>query len=393
MKTVFVTVGTRPEAIKLAPVVQRLRERPDQFRTVLCLTGQHRSLVDEVIAMWGLSVDHDLDVMTHGQSVVGVASRVLADLPALLTAERPDVMLVQGDTVSATAGALAAFYLGIPVAHVEAGLRTGVLHEPFPEEGNRKLIAAISSVHYAPTAWAADNLRAENVPDADIVVTGNTGIDAFRQISAQVPEAVPAALAGIDTGGRHLVLLTVHRRENQMHHLDQICNAVEKVAAEGDVHLLYPVHPAPTVRAVVVPRLSGLPNVTLVEPMDYLSIAWVLNRCRLVLTDSGGLQEEGAAAGRPVLVLRRTTDRPEAVHAGCAVLVGSDPEDILSWTRQLVRDDVTYEALSKATAVYGDGHAAERIAEHLAATTFSTHHAAVLSDAETGTGSRKPLRP
>jgi UDP-N-acetylglucosamine 2-epimerase len=366
MRTVLVVIGTRPEAIKLAPVVAALRARPQDFRTVVCLTGQHRELVDDLLEPLRLQVDHNLDVMLAGASVTDVARRVLERLPAVLKAESPDVVVVQGDTVSATVGGLAAFYAGIEVAHVEAGLRTGRLDEPFPEEGNRRLLAAIASVHFAPTSLSADNLRSENIAEHQIVVTGNTGIDSFRDVASRLPTDVPEPLRAIDHEGRQLVLVTVHRRENQTHHLLRICEAVRRVAEDPDAHIIFPMHPSPAVRKVLYEQLADHDRISLIEPLDYESMVWLLMRCRLVLTDSGGLQEEAAAAGRPVLVLRRNTDRPEGVRSGCAVLVGSDVEDIVRWTEQLLHDELSHASLAHATGVYGDGHAATRIADVLA---------------------------
>ena len=373
MRTVLVIIGTRPEAIKLAPLVAALRARPQDFRTRVCLTGQHRELVHDLLEPLRLQVDHDLDVMLAGASVTDIARRVLERLPAVLELEKPDVVVVQGDTVSATAGGLAAFYAGIEVAHVEAGLRTGHLDEPVPEEGNRRLLTAIASWHFAPTDLAAENLRREDIADHRIVVTGNTGIDSFRDVASRLPPERPAPLRGVGADSQHLVLVTVHRRENQtQHHLRRICEAVRQVADEPGVHVVFPMHPSPAVRTVLEKTLAHHPRISLIEPLDYESMVWLLMRCRLVLTDSGGLQEEAAAAGRPVLVLRRSTDRPEGVRGGCAVLVGSDTANIVRWTRQLLDDDVSHASLAHATNVYGDGHAAGRIADRLASSADGT---------------------
>lgn len=363
--TVLLVAGTRPEVIKLAPVARALDGARSRIRLVVCLTGQHRELVDDVIPSLGLSVDHDLDVMTRGQDMTQVARKVLNRLPAVLTAERPDLVLVQGDTVSATIAAVAAFYAGVPVGHVEAGLRTGRLDEPFPEEGDRRLIASISSVHFAPTRWAAENLRREGIPDAAIEVTGNTGIDSFRRAAARVTDDVPAPLRRIEAGERPWVLVTVHRRENQSHHLPLICAAVRRVAQDLDAQVVFPLHPSPTVRDVVLEHLSGRPRIALVEPLDHPSMVWLLlqPRCRLVLTDSGGLQEEAATAGVPVLVLRDATDRPEGVQAGCATLVGSATETIVSAARTVLNGGGACPA--SARELYGDGSAGQRIADRV----------------------------
>ena len=366
MIKVLSIVGTRPEAIKMAPVVRALQERPGDFTSRLCITGQHAQMVDQVLDLWGITADHDLAVMRPGQSLSHVASAVMKGLAAVLEDEEPDWVLVQGDTTTAMSGALAAFHHGIPVGHVEAGLRTYDMSRPFPEEANRRIIALLASASFAPTPDAARNLLREAVPPAKIFVTGNTVIDAFLQTAARPLDVGGGPLAGVDTTGRPVVLVTCHRRENFGAGVTAICEAVADLARERpDVQLVLPVHPNPQIGEVARALLADVDNVLLLPPLDYQPLVWLLQRCTFLITDSGGLQEEATAVGRPVLVTRTSTERPEGVLAGTAELVGSDRDLILARARRLLDDEEAYARMSRRTHPYGDGTAAAQIVEHL----------------------------
>ena len=322
IKVLFV-FGTRPEAIKLCPVIWLLRSRPLDFETRVCVTGQHRHMLDQVLAAFDVSPHHDLDLMLPGQTLFESTSRILAALEGVLKAEQPDIVLVQGDTTTTLCGALAAFYSRIPVGHVEAGLRTGDMAQPFPEEMNRVLTGRLATWHFAPTATARDNLLREGVPASHIEVTGNTVIDALLQIRARLQSdaALRAALAtrfAFLDASKRLILMTAHRRESFGSGIAAICAAVLRLAARGDVEVLYPVHPNPQIREPVQRALAGVANVHLTEPLDYLGFVALMDRSHFVLTDSGGIQEEAPALGKPVLVMRDTTERPEAIDAGSA---------------------------------------------------------------------------
>ena len=364
---VLAVVGTRPEGIKLAPVIHELRRRPG-VRCVVCATAQHREMLDRVLEIFGLSADHDLGVMTENQTPARVAAAVLRGLEPVLEAERPDWVLVQGDTTTVAAAALAAYYAGVRIGHVEAGLRTGDKWRPFPEEINRRVAGAIADLHFAPTASARANLLREGVPAEAVVVTGNPVIDALRWVAAQPPP--PAARELLDrTGaldGRRLVLVTAHRRESFGAGIAAICRALRELAeAFPDLTILYPVHPNPNVRRPVHRLLGGVRNVVLTGPLDYATLVHVLAGASLVLTDSGGIQEEAPGLGKPVLVLREVTERPEAVQAGAARLVGTDPDRIVSEAARLLTDPAEYGRMARAVNPYGDGRAARRIVSAL----------------------------
>jgi len=359
---VLAVYGTRPEAVKCAPIIRALRAA-DDFACDVVLTGQHRELVTVINAGFGVTADVDLAVFSPGQSLSDLAGKTLTRLVPVLRDSRPDAVLVQGDTTSALAAGLAGFYQQVPVIHLEAGLRTGSLASPFPEEGNRRLLTQIASIHLAATTGNRDNLLRAGVAPADVFVTGNPVIDALRMAVGARPIEDPV-VAALVAGERRLVLVTAHRRESWGPAMDDIAAAVARLAVQQpDVTFIVPLHPNPVVRQSFVPVLSDYPNVALVEPLGYFDLAGLLARVTLVLTDSGGLQEEAPALGKPVLVLRQDTERPEGVAAGTAELVGHDRDLILRRTHALLRDPVEYARMAQAVNPYGDGHAADRVVE------------------------------
>jgi UDP-N-acetylglucosamine 2-epimerase (non-hydrolysing) len=353
--------GTRPEAVKMAPVVERLAGMPE-VQSLVCVTAQHREMLDQVLSLFDITPDVDLDVMRPDQSLADLTAALFRGLDPVVRDLSPDWILVQGDTTTVMAAALLAYYHHIRVGHVEAGLRTGDKWQPFPEEINRRVASVVADLHFAPTAWARDNLLREGVPEALVILTGNPVIDALQAIARRPYDLASGPLAGIPLD-RMLVLVTAHRRENFGLPLERIFQALRDLAAEyGDrLHLVYPVHLNPNVQGPAHRLLDGVPNIHLIEPLDYLPMVHLMKRARLVLTDSGGLQEEAPALGVPVLVLREVTERPEALQAGTARLVGSDPERILLETRRLLDDDAAHQAMARAVNPFGDGHAAERI--------------------------------
>lgn len=368
-RKILTVFGTRPEAIKLFPLVHAL-ERDGRFRSRVCVSGQHRGMLDQVLEISGVEADHDLAVMRPDQTLDALTARLLTGIGDVLDEERPDVVVVQGDTATAMAGALAAYYRKIPVAHVEAGLRSGDIHHPWPEEVNRKVIGSFAAYHFAPTDTAAEALRRENVDPDTIHVTGNTVIDALHWITGEIAEK-PSLAAGLEPlarrfAGRRIIGVTSHRRENFGQGMEAIADAVTRLAARGDVAVIFPVHLNPNVRSVMNERLAGLGNVALTEPLDYPHFARLLDIAHLVLTDSGGVQEEAPALGKPVLVMRETTERPEGVAAGTAKLVGTDADRIVAETERLLDDSEAYEAMARAHNPFGDGRAAQRIVELLA---------------------------
>jgi UDP-N-acetylglucosamine 2-epimerase (non-hydrolysing) len=364
---VLVVVGTRPEAIKMAPVVQALRARSGEFQTAVCLSGQHRELLDQVIRVFNLPVDYDLEVMTPGQSVHAITSRVLTGMRDVLETGRPDVMLVHGDTTTSFAAALAGYYAHVPVGHVEAGLRTYDKYRPFPEEMNRRLADALCDYHYAPTPAARDNLLCEHIPAEHILVTGNTVIDALLYISQRTYSFSDPLLAAAGTE-RRLLLVTAHRRESFGEPFRDMCRAIADLAAQNpDLEIIYPVHPNPQVRKVTGEILDGCERIHLIEPLDYLPFVHLLKKAHIVLTDSGGIQEEAPSLGKPVLVMRDVTERPEAIAAGTAQLTGTRYDSIVSGVQRLLDSPEAYAAMANRVNPYGDGHAAPRIVEHLAA--------------------------
>ncbi len=367
MSRVLFVFGTRPEAIKLAPVVRRLLRNPQAISTRIAVTAQHREMLDQVLAAFGVSPDHDLNVMQPGQSLFQSTSRILTALEEVLDQEQPDCVLVQGDTTTAFCGALAAFYRGVPVGHVEAGLRTGDPREPFPEEMNRVLTARLSSLHFAPTETAAANLRGEGIAAARVFVTGNTGIDAVLEIrDALAAGRLKPASPVVNNARRKLILVTAHRRESFGEGFERIARALGRLAGRADAEVIYPVHPNPQVREPIFRHLQGS-AVRLIDPLPYVDFVDLFSRAHVLLTDSGGIQEEAPSLGKPVLVMRDQTERPEAVVAGTAVLVGTNEDRIVSETARLLDDDAEYQRRAHIHNPYGDGHASERIESHLLA--------------------------
>jgi len=352
--------GTRPEAIKCAPVVKAIEASPD-LEGITVVTGQHREMLDQVNDLFDIVPDHDLDIMSHGQSLSGVFARVLDGMDAVLGSERPDAVIVQGDTTTSTAAALAAFYHGMPVVHLEAGLRSGDLSSPFPEEANRRLTTQIATLHLAPTTTSRDNLLAEGVPADRIVVTGNTVIDALLATAArQLPFADPALEAAVSSG-RPLLLVTTHRRENWGDAMAGVGRAVARLARKHrDLLTILPAHRNPVVREAVLPAVKDLPNVIVTEPLPYGEFARLMEASRVILSDSGGVQEEAPSLGTPVLVMRDTTERPEAVEAGTVRLVGTDEDAIVAGVTGLLQDARAHAAMATAANPYGDGTAAEQ---------------------------------
>lgn len=384
MKTVMLVFGTRPEAIKMAPLVKAFQAASDSFQTLVCVTGQHREMLDQVLHIFDIQPDYDLNIMKQGQDLYDVTSRVLLGLREVLKEARPDIVLVHGDTTTSTAAALAAFYAQIPVGHVEAGLRTHNIYSPWPEEMNRQLTGRIATWHFAPTPLSRQNLLAENVAEAQITVTGNTVIDALYWVvdkikhDATLAQQLDAELqrAGYDVqrlaDGRKLVLITGHRRENFGDGFIHMCTAIKDLTQRyPQVDFVYPMHLNPNVRKpiheVFGQDLSGLGNMFFIEPLEYLSFVHLMEKSHIVLTDSGGIQEEAPGLGKPVLVMRDTTERPEALTAGTVKLVGTDYDKIVSAVSTLLDDEAAYAVMSHAVNPYGDGKACGRIVDTLRA--------------------------
>ncbi len=368
---VMVVFGTRPEAIKMAPLVKGLQARAGEIETVVCVTAQHREMLDQVLKLFDIVPEHDLNIMKPGQDLFDITSNILLGLKGVLQQEKPDLVLVHGDTTTTLATSLAAYYARVPVGHVEAGLRTGNKHSPFPEEMNRKLTGSIADIHFAPTAASRDNLLREGISADAIHVTGNTVIDALLAVVDKLrnDEALKAELAqrfAFLNPQRRLILVTGHRRENFGEGFQNICEALADIAAEhDDVEILYPVHLNPNVRQPVKDILAarGLANVHLIEPVDYLPFLYLMDRSYIIVTDSGGIQEEAPSLGKPVLVMRDTTERPEAVEAGTVKLVGTSREKIVAEARRLLVDADAYATMSRAHNPYGDGMAVQRIVQ------------------------------
>ena len=362
-KSLFI-FGTRPEAVKLCPVIRYFQQSVPQLETRVCVTAQHRDMLDQVLSVFGVTPHYDLNAMRPSQTLTAATSRILADLEPVLQAEKPDIVLVQGDTATTLCGGLAAFYAGIPVGHIEAGLRTWDLQQPFPEEMNRVLVSHFTKLHFAATEGAANNLRRERVAEESILVTGNTGIDAVLYMRDQL---INGAARGrnwdyLDGDLLKLVVVTAHRRESFGEGFERICIALRQLADRPDVRIVYPVHPNPNVTGPVRQHLENHANIELVEPLDYVSFVDLARRAYLLITDSGGIQEEAPSLGKPVLVLREKTERPEAVEAGTAILVGTDVAKITTTANWLLDDSVEYARRQRIHNPYGDGHASERIA-------------------------------
>jgi UDP-N-acetylglucosamine 2-epimerase (non-hydrolysing) len=374
-KKILLVFGTRPEAIKMAPLVHALQAEPEAFDVKVCVTAQHREMLDQVLQIFAIKPDIDLNLMKAGQDLFDVTSAVLLSMRGVFAEQRPDAVLVHGDTTTTLATAVAAFYSGVTVGHVEAGLRTHDVYAPFPEEFNRQVASKVTRWHFAPTALSRDNLLAEGFPAKNITVTGNTVIDALHWVLARIDAdtARQAALtkalqAVLPFGWKHqrFVLITGHRRENFGDGFMQICEALRELALRfGDVHFVYPVHLNPNVQRPVRTLLAGLPNVHLVSPLDYEPFVYLLKHAHLVLTDSGGIQEEAPSLGKPVLVMRDVTERPEAVQAGTVELVGADKTRIIAGVARLLEDAAHYQAMARAHNPYGDGLACQRIVDVL----------------------------
>jgi len=356
--------GTRPEAIKMAPVVRWMQALPGRFRVRVAVTAQHRQMLDQALAVFRITPDYDLNTMAAGQTLAGSASRILAALEPVCADAKPDIVFVQGDTTTTLYGALAAFYARIPVGHIEAGLRTGDMAQPFPEEMNRVLTGRLASIHFASTEGARNNLLAEGVDAATIHVTGNSGIDAVLDVSSRLASGeLPSGDWNFIGRSKHTIVVTAHRRESFGGGFENICRALRTLAERPDVTIVYPVHRNPNVQDPVQRHLTGIPNIHLIEPLDYVPFVDLMRRATVLLTDSGGIQEEGPSLGKPVVVMREKTERPEAVDAGTVRLAGTDEVRIVSEVLRLLDDKALRDSMSRMHNPYGDGHASERVAD------------------------------
>lgn len=382
MKKIMLVFGTRPEAIKMAPLVKALQKRQDYFETIVCVTGQHREMLDQVLEIFDIKTDYDLNIMKPGQDLFDISARVLLGMKEVLRKVKPDLVLVHGDTTTSTMAAMGAFYMQIPVGHVEAGLRTYNIYSPWPEEMNRQLTGRIASLHFAPTMMSRTNLLAEGIDDSKITVTGNTVIDALYSVikkiktDIQLEESLQAGILkkGYDvkrlSNGRKMVLITGHRRENFGESFISMCKAFRYLCeTHPEVDFIYPMHLNPNVRGPIYEvfdrRVNSLNNMFLIEPLEYLSFVYLMEKSTIVLTDSGGIQEEAPGLGKPVLVMRDTTERPEAITAGTVRLVGTDFDKIVTEVSLLLTDAEVYSTMSHAVNPYGDGKACTRIIERL----------------------------
>ncbi len=370
MKKILIVFGTRPEAIKMAPLVLAFQEQSSEIEAKVCVTAQHREMLDQVLDIFHIVPDYDLNIMKPGQDLYDVTSNILLGMKEVLSEYKPDVVFVHGDTTTTIATALSAFYQKIPVAHVEAGLRTGDIYSPWPEEANRKLTSQITKYHFTPTETSKENLLKENVAEDDIYVTGNTVIDALHWVLNKIEknESLRSILSNTIKSdfsafgnGQRVVLITGHRRENFGQGFLDMCSAIKTLAeSHPDVNFVYPVHLNPNVQKPVLELLSGINNVYLIAPLDYEPFVYLMSKTYLILTDSGGIQEEAPSLGKPVLVMRDTTERPEALEAGTVKLVGTNPATIVNEVNRLLRDALLYESMSKAHNPYGDGKACQK---------------------------------
>lgn len=376
MKKILLVFGTRPEAIKLAPVINRLKKHKARFAVIVCVTAQHRQMLDQVLSIFKISPDYDLDIMRENQDLFDITIKSLKGLKEVFETVKPDIVLAQGDTTTAFMAGLAAFYFKIPVGHVEAGLRTYDKYSPFPEEKNRHLLSTLTDYHFAPTQLSRSNLLRENIPEENIWVTGNTVIDALLEVvRSQKSEVRKKAHQNyfkeqynlkLETRNSKLLLVTGHRRENFGEGFEHICQALRAIAEKrDDISIVYPVHLNPNVRGPVKRILSGIKNIYLIEPLEYEQFVFLMNKSYLILTDSGGIQEEAPSLGKPVLVMRNTTERPEGIEAGAVKLVGTDRNNIVKGALDLIEDPALYEKMSKSVNPYGDGKASERITDVL----------------------------
>lgn len=366
-RRILIVFGTRPEAIKMAPVVKALQQ-DSRLQTRVCVTAQHRDMLDQVLNLFAIRPEYDLDIMRQNQGLTGIACAILSGMEPILSEYKPHRVLVHGDTSTTFAATLAAYYQKVPVAHVEAGLRTDNIYSPWPEEANRKLTGALADLHFAPTETARDNLLRENVADERIVVTGNTVIDSLFQVTdkirhdSRLAEQLKTQFSFVDQT-KKLILVTGHRRESFGSGFEHICRALKTLSARTDLQIVYPVHLNPQVREPVNRLLSGIGNIHLIDPLDYLPFVYLMNTADIILTDSGGIQEEAPSLGKPVLVMRDTTERPEAVEAGTVKLVGADEKRIINNVNRLLDNRKAYETMSFAHNPYGDGKASQRILE------------------------------
>lgn len=359
---VMTVFGTRPEAIKMAPIVLELQKHPDKITPVVAVTAQHREMLDQVLGLFDITPDHDLDIMAQGQTLFDITSKAMMGLDKVLEEEKPDIVLVHGDTTTTFAGALAAYYHQTTVGHVEAGLRTHDKYSPFPEEMNRKLTGCIADLNFAPTETSEGNLLAENVKPESIFVTGNTVIDALHHTVKDDFQFEDELLQNIDFKSKRIILVTTHRRENLGEPMRHVYKALRQLTEEfDDVEVVFPVHKNPKVREVVREELGGLEKVHLIDPLDYEPFANLMHKAHLILTDSGGVQEEAPALGKPVLVLRDTTERPEAVAAGTVKLIGTDRDVVYNEAKTLLTDEKAYSRMAESVNPYGDGKASQRI--------------------------------
>lgn len=361
---VMTVFGTRPEAIKMAPLVLELEKHPNEIESIVCVTAQHREMLDQVLEIFGITPDYDLDIMKERQTLVGITSRVLEGLDKVIKEVKPDIVLVHGDTSTSFVGALAAFYNQVAVGHVEAGLRTYDIYSPFPEEMNRQLTGRIAKLHFSPTVKNKKNLLVENISEENIYITGNTVIDALKTTVRKDYEFTDETLKSMDFENNRVIVVTAHRRENLGKPLEDICNAIKTIVEEySDVEVVYPVHLNPAVRETVFAILGNMDRVHLIDPIDVSELHNAIDRSYMIMTDSGGIQEEAPALAKPVLVLRHETERPEAVEAGTVKLAGVDKDVIISMAKELLDDENAYQKMAHAANPYGDGEASRRITE------------------------------